>query len=53
MCERLGGVRSDDLILPASRGIQRGGPSLCTPRGAIQRRERLGGLLHEYYRAAA
>jgi hypothetical protein len=34
MCERLGRMRSEDLILPASRRIQRGGPSLCTPRGS-------------------
>ena len=24
-----------------------------TPKGAIHRRDRLGGLIHEYYRAAA
>jgi hypothetical protein len=28
-------------------------PELKSPGGDVQRRDRLGGLIHEYYRAAA
>jgi len=42
--------RSLDLKAPIADGSAPGRPGL---RGDIERRDRLGGLIHEYYQAAA